>query len=144
MVAALRNMALGANITLVSSDYSKQELRQILQRHPKSPWELSNEIDRLFSKLMAEDAESAIRFRNQRVQDASAAPEETTLMKLTSLRTRLSAGSPSAGAARRRWAALIKRVWQVDPLRCPRCGSTMKIVSFIEMSQSYCLRCDDS
>jgi hypothetical protein len=43
--------------------------------------------------------------------------------------------SPSAGAARRRWAALIKRVWQVDPLRCPRCGSTMKIVSFIEPTQ---------
>ena len=44
-------------------------------------------------------------------------------------------GSPSASAARRRWAALIKRVWQVDPLRCPRCGSTMKIVSFIEATQ---------
>ncbi len=43
--------------------------------------------------------------------------------------------SPSANAARRRWAALIKRVWQVDPLRCPHCGSTMKIVSFIEPTQ---------
>ncbi len=41
------------------------------------------------------------------------------------------ARSPSASRARRRWAALIKRVWQVDPLQCPRCGSTMKIVSFI-------------
>lgn len=37
MVAALRNIALGVNITLVSSDYSKQELRRILQRHPNSP-----------------------------------------------------------------------------------------------------------
>ncbi len=44
-------------------------------------------------------------------------------------------GSPSAGAARRRWAALIKRVWQVDPLQCPSCGATMKIVSFIEPTQ---------
>jgi len=43
--------------------------------------------------------------------------------------------SPSASRARRRWAALIKRVWQVDPLLCPRCGSTMKIVSFIEATQ---------
>ena len=42
---------------------------------------------------------------------------------------------PSAGVARRRWAALIKRVWQVDPLQCPRCGATMKIVSFIEPTQ---------
>ncbi len=43
--------------------------------------------------------------------------------------------TPSASAARRRWAALIKRVWQVDPLQCPRCGSAMKIVSFIEPTQ---------
>ena len=37
--------------------------------------------------------------------------------------------------AHRRWAALIKRVWSVDPLDCPRCGDRMKIVSFIEPSQ---------
>ncbi|MEE8156380.1 MAG: transposase [Phycisphaerales bacterium] len=40
--------------------------------------------------------------------------------------------TPSASAVRRRWAALIKRVWHVDPLRCPSCGAAMKIVSFIE------------
>jgi len=31
-----------------------------------------------------------------------------------------------------RWAALIKRVYEVDPLRCPACGATMRIVAFIE------------
>ena len=30
---------------------------------------------------------------------------------------------------------LIKRVYEVDPLECPQCGGTMKIVSFIERSQ---------
>ena len=45
------------------------------------------------------------------------------------------ARSPPASRARRRWAALIKRVWQVDPLECPRCGGAMKIVSFIEPTQ---------
>ncbi len=44
-------------------------------------------------------------------------------------------GSPSAGAARRRWATLIKRVWQFDPLQCPSCGAAMNIVSFIEPTQ---------
>ena len=39
---------------------------------------------------------------------------------------------PSASAARRRWAALIKRVRHVDPWRCPSCGAATKIVSFIE------------
>jgi hypothetical protein len=30
------------------------------------------------------------------------------------------------------WAALIKAVYEVDPLKCPKCGGTMKIVAFIE------------
>jgi hypothetical protein len=33
--------------------------------------------------------------------------------------------------ASRTWAALIKRVFEVDPLVCQKCGSTMKIKSFI-------------
>ena len=35
-------------------------------------------------------------------------------------------------AARMRWAALIKRVYEVDPLECQKCGAQMKIISFIE------------
>lgn len=30
------------------------------------------------------------------------------------------------------WAALIKCVYEVDPLKCPKCGGEMKIVGFIE------------
>jgi hypothetical protein len=30
-----------------------------------------------------------------------------------------------------RWAQLIRKVWQEDPLLCPRCGGTMRIISFI-------------
>ena len=37
--------------------------------------------------------------------------------------------------ARRRWAALIKQVRRVDPLECPRCGTAMKILSFISPRQ---------
>lgn len=33
---------------------------------------------------------------------------------------------------RRNWARMIKRVYEVDPLLCPRCGGKMKIISFIE------------
>jgi hypothetical protein len=32
---------------------------------------------------------------------------------------------------RRRWADLIRRVYQTDPLICPKCGSKMRILSFI-------------
>ena len=37
--------------------------------------------------------------------------------------------------ARRRWAALIKQVWRVDPLVCARCGERMRIVAFIKPTQ---------
>jgi hypothetical protein len=33
--------------------------------------------------------------------------------------------------ARRRWAELLRRIFEVDPLRCPRCGEAMRVVAFI-------------
>ncbi len=36
-----------------------------------------------------------------------------------------------ARALRRSWAQLIKRIYEVDPLVCPSCGSEMKIIAFI-------------
>lgn len=42
---------------------------------------------------------------------------------------------PSAKEARQRWAALIKKGYEVDPLLCPQCGGTMKIIRFIERRQ---------
>ena len=35
-----------------------------------------------------------------------------------------------------RWAALIQRVYEVDPLKSPKCGGKMKIISFIEKHQA--------
>ena len=34
-------------------------------------------------------------------------------------------------AASKSWAALIKRIYECDPLLCPRCGERMKIVAFL-------------
>ncbi|MDA1277905.1 MAG: hypothetical protein O2960_28240 [Verrucomicrobia bacterium] len=42
---------------------------------------------------------------------------------------------PGRKTARKRWAALIKQVYETDPLLCP-CGGEMKIISFIERHQS--------
>lgn len=33
------------------------------------------------------------------------------------------------------WAALIKMIYDVDPLQCPDCGGEMKVVAFIERCQ---------
>ena len=38
---------------------------------------------------------------------------------------------PHRAALRRRWAELIRRVYEVDPLVCPRCGSEMRVIGFI-------------
>jgi Putative transposase/Transposase zinc-binding domain len=41
------------------------------------------------------------------------------------------AASPAAAALRKRWADLLRRVYEVDPLVCPRCSATMRVVGFI-------------
>ena len=38
---------------------------------------------------------------------------------------------PELRALRRRWAELIRRIYEVDPLVCPRCGGAMRIIAFI-------------
>ncbi len=37
--------------------------------------------------------------------------------------------------ARRRWAELLRRIFAIEPLACPRCGQTMRIVAFITEPQ---------
>ena len=47
-------------------------------------------------------------------------------------------GTSEAGSTTSRpsaWAALIQRVYETDPLICPRCGAKMRIISFIETRQ---------
>jgi hypothetical protein len=42
---------------------------------------------------------------------------------------------------RRSWARLIRQVYEVDPLLCPRCGGRMKVIAVIEpASADTCLR----
>jgi hypothetical protein len=50
--------------------------------------------------------------------------------------TGLPARPPTAREARKGWAALIKQVYEADPLTCPRCGSALKIIAFIERHQT--------
>ncbi len=38
----------------------------------------------------------------------------------------------SSKAHRKNWARLIQKIYEVDPLTCPKCSGKMKIISFIE------------
>jgi hypothetical protein len=49
--------------------------------------------------------------------------ESTTIEEFTEV---------SGSAAKRAWARLIKQVYEVDPLVCPRCAGAMRIIAFIE------------
>jgi hypothetical protein len=33
---------------------------------------------------------------------------------------------------RKKWARLIQKIYEVDPLTCPKCGGVMRILSFIQ------------
>ena len=39
--------------------------------------------------------------------------------------------TPPHCACRANWARLIKKVYEVDPLECPNCGTTMRIIELI-------------
>jgi hypothetical protein len=39
--------------------------------------------------------------------------------------------APSGRACRKSWAQLIYQVYEVDPLKCQKCGAQMKIIAFI-------------
>ena len=38
---------------------------------------------------------------------------------------------PALPEVRQRWAELLRRIFEVDPLRCPRCGDAMRVVGFV-------------
>jgi hypothetical protein len=41
--------------------------------------------------------------------------------------------TPSSSTTRANWARFIKKVHEVDPLLCPDCGGTMRIIAFVEI-----------
>jgi len=72
------------------------------------------------------------RRRGMRAKDTPA--EEGKIDRRLLRQARFSANGQS-GRTGSTWAALAKRVFEVDPLECPKCGSRMKIISFIERGQ---------
>ncbi len=32
--------------------------------------------------------------------------------------------------ARRRWAELLRRIFEIEPLACPRCGQTISLITY--------------
>jgi ribosomal protein S27E len=49
--------------------------------------------------------------------------------------SRAAAAVPAPGRCSQTWAMLIKRVYEIDPLACPKCGGQMKVIAFLEPPQ---------
>jgi hypothetical protein len=42
------------------------------------------------------------------------------------------ADTPYRKKCRANWARLIQKIYEIDPLTCPNCGGTMRVLAFIE------------
>jgi len=81
-IGALRNIQLNPQISMRPVAQATKELRDNLSRRSKRYWEMSGEIEVLFSKLLAEDSMSATSFRDAHADGLSPSIEDTTIRKL--------------------------------------------------------------
>ena len=66
-------------------------------------------------------------------RDGGAEPERSTQGESGSPESEPSCDAPPRGASgRNRWALLLQRVFDIDALRCPLCGSTLRLIAAIE------------
>lgn len=66
---------------------------------------------------------------------ANEAPDDERKIDRGHVREARSAAKGQSGGSGSSWAALVKRVFEVDPLECTKCGSQMKVIAFIERCQ---------
>lgn len=85
LIGAIRNIQLGDNISMRSYSQATTELDNFLKHRRSRYWEISSEIDQLFSKLLAENSDSAIKFRDEFLTNRKATPERTKIMILSEL-----------------------------------------------------------
>jgi ABC-type branched-subunit amino acid transport system ATPase component len=81
-IGALRNISLEDDIPMQPLERAGQELRHRIRDHRSRYWSLSNEINYLFSKLLAEDATSAMKLRDSLRAKKQTEIENTKFMQL--------------------------------------------------------------
>lgn len=82
-IAAIRNLDINQTINMQVAELAEADVINQLQNILSNPWQSSNEFNSLLSKLKADDAQSAIKFRNEYMREHKGVPPETTISKLT-------------------------------------------------------------
>ena len=89
---------------------------------------LSAHIPNKFEQTIRFVGAYSARSRGKRLAvEAQALPEDSSYSPLPAPIVE----PPSKRDVSRSWARLIKKIYEVDPLICPKCGSAMKIKAFI-------------
>jgi energy-coupling factor transporter ATP-binding protein EcfA2 len=81
-IPALRNLELPQDIQIAGRSQAKGQLEGEFNRSQNNPWVLANDITWLMADLVAEDAESATKYRNAARLGSAGKPPETSLTKL--------------------------------------------------------------
>lgn len=81
-ISALRHLVVPDELQMMSPETAQAEVQGAINNTLNQPWALSNEIGVLLSKLKAEDAQSAVEFRNKSFQEPYGQPSETNLTRL--------------------------------------------------------------
>jgi hypothetical protein len=76
--------------------------------------------------------------RGQRLKQkqASAVPVDTGEGEADTAEVIDVSGYQTKKHASKKWRELIKKVWEVDPMVCPRCGKPMKVIALIDEPQA--------
>lgn len=84
-IGATRNLQFGDSIAMQTPEQSRKDVTNVKKQSKTKPWTLSNELNSLLAKLKAEDAESAIKYRNESILNTDSIPERTKIIELTHL-----------------------------------------------------------
>jgi len=84
-IGATRNLQFSDSIQMQTPEVASTNLTNHKNNQKNSPWILANELDQLLAKLKAEDADSAVKFRNNSIQTNGLKPETTKILQLTNI-----------------------------------------------------------
>lgn len=84
-ISATRNLQFEDSIPMQTPEQARSQVESLTNDQKNRPWLQSNELNQLLAKLKAEDADAAIKFRNNYIKSSTGTPETTKIIQLTNL-----------------------------------------------------------
>ena len=116
----------------IHRDFSPLEFLAELQQHIPDMWE---QTTRYFGKYAARTRATERRqdeLKQKQICLSAPLPTEQP--------SELPEPPPKASSS---WAAMIKRIYEIDPLACSKCGGKMKIIAFLQQEKEINKLCEN-